>query len=371
MIKNIIKLTLIIFIIFLLSSCDLVTSNDGPYKVTFDSNGGTEVETLTVDQFDPFLPLSIPTKEGYVFAGWFIDETLLYPMSFNTGTNEPLTLYAKWISVVQILTDENIRAVVQSILDNSNLSILSTSEMETIVNDIISQGGFIDYDHVVQTVLSHINVIEAFENHIIEMLEEVMQSVVMIETYSFVDSDGSGSGVIYKKVNNTYYVLTNEHVIDGHLASNLSLTIFDKTGEIKIPRGDITIEKQSVIHDLAIISFTSTKDLRVIELGSKDLLRQGQLVYAVGSPLDLPNTVSMGMLSFYDRFMTDGEGMNTTMIQHTASINPGNSGGALVDSNGKLIGINSMSYVDETLGEGIEGLHFAVQIDVILEFINI
>ena len=58
------------------------------------------------------------------------------------------------------------------------------------------------------------------------------------------------------------------------------------------------------------------------------------------------------------------------MIQHTAPINPGNSGGALVDANGNLIGINSMSYVDEFVGEGIEGIHFAIQIDIILSNID-
>jgi serine protease Do len=63
--------------------------------------------------------------------------------------------------------------------------------------------------------------------------------------------------------------------------------------------------------------------------------------------------------------MADDYGLNTLTIQHTAPINPGNSGGALVDIYGRLVGINALSYVDETVGEGIEGLHFAIQIDVI------
>jgi serine protease Do len=62
--------------------------------------------------------------------------------------------------------------------------------------------------------------------------------------------------------------------------------------------------------------------------------------------------------------------MDTLMIQHTAGINPGNSGGALVDVYGKLVGINTMSYVDEYVGEGINNLFFSVQIDIIIDTID-
>ncbi|MDX9692358.1 MAG: InlB B-repeat-containing protein [Acholeplasmataceae bacterium] len=84
---------------FLMLACksDLVVSDDGPYTITFNSNGGTPVEEMTVDEHDFFLPPSVPTKEGYIFAGWYIDEDLIYPMAFNAGTAASLTLYAKWV----------------------------------------------------------------------------------------------------------------------------------------------------------------------------------------------------------------------------------------------------------------------------------
>lgn len=364
--KHIIQMTIIFIMVIFLSSCRLFTSDDGPFIVTFNSNGGTEVDNLSVDAFKPFLPEKVPTKEGYVFSGWYIDADLLYPMSFNTGTNQALTLYAKWIPASYLLSEEAIRSIVQSILDNQELMIVDENDLEDILDAIISAGGFVDYETILETVLSTIDVVESFEKKITAMLAEVSQSVVMIETYKLGQVDGGGSGVLYKKSGNTYYVLTNEHVIRDYLSSNLSITIFTPDGEIKIPKGSITIKKSTVVHDLAVLTFTSTQNYQLIKMGTKESLRVGQFVFALGSPLDLPNTVSMGIISAFNRDMVDTDGMNTITIQHSASINPGNSGGALVDANGFLVGINSMSYVDDYAGEGIEGLHFAIQIDVIL-----
>ncbi|MDX9692470.1 MAG: InlB B-repeat-containing protein [Acholeplasmataceae bacterium] len=84
----------------LLVSCGdnkLLESNDGPYTVTFHTFGGTELDEMTVEEHAFFLPSSIPTKDGYVFAGWYLDEYYYYPMAFNAGTASNLNLYAKWI----------------------------------------------------------------------------------------------------------------------------------------------------------------------------------------------------------------------------------------------------------------------------------
>ena len=356
--------------ILFLSSCDLVTSNDGPYTVDFNSNGGSEVVSLKVDAFDPFLPASVPTRDGYIFAGWYIDETLLYPMAFNTGTNESLTLYAKWISEAETLSEAAIRAIIEDILADDELILTDETTIESIVTELLESGGGVDEEAVIAAVLANIDVVEAFEQKITTMLDEVKQSVVMVETSSGGSVDGGGSGVIYKKVGNTYYVLTNEHVVNGYTSSNLSITIFTETGELTIPKGSVALRGTSLEHDMAVLTFTSTSEFRVIEMGTKASLRVGQFVFAIGSPLDLPNTISMGVISAIDREMWDDYGMDTVTIQHTASINPGNSGGALVDANGLFIGLNNMSYVDEVVGEGIEGLHFAIQIDIILANID-
>lgn len=368
--KFFLKISLILTMILFLSACDLVTSEDGPYQINFISNGGTEVASLKVDAFDPFLPGSVPEREGYLFAGWYIDENLLYPMAFNAGTNEALTLYAKWISEAETLSEEAIRVIIEDILADEDLILTDEVTIEGIITELLESGGAIDTEAVIEAVLENIDVVLAFEQKISLMLAEVKQSVVMVETYSGGSVDGGGSGVIYKRVGNTYYVLTNEHVVSGYTSNNFSITIFTETGDVLIPKGSITLHGTSLEHDMAVLSFTSTSDFRVIEMGTKAGLRVGQFVFAIGSPLDLPNTATMGMISAIDREMSDDYGMDTITIQHTAPINPGNSGGALVDANGLFIGLNNMSYVDEVVGEGIEGLHFAIQIDIILANID-
>jgi len=328
--KHILRISLLLLLSLTLASCDLFVSNDGPFEITFDSNGGSEVETMIVKQFDSFLPGSVPVREGYVFAGWYIDEDLYYPMSFQTGTNKPLTLYAKWIQV----------------------------------------GSSVDQQAIIDQILASLDLMTLIEGHVVDMLNDVEQSVVMIDTYQGFVLDGGGSGVIYKKEGNTYYVLTNEHVVHGYNSGEFIITIFTPSGEVTIPRSAITLRGSTVVHDLAVLSFTSTESFEVIEFAQKSDLHVGEFVFAIGSPLDLPNTQTIGIISALDREMADDLGMDTVTTQHTAPINPGNSGGALVDIYGKLVGINTMSYVDETVGEGIGGLHFAIQIDIILQVID-
>jgi uncharacterized repeat protein (TIGR02543 family) len=95
--KKIIGLLCILSIVLTLAGCSSFDSNDGPYEVVFDSQGGTPIATLQVDALDSFLPEEVPTKDGYVFAGWYLDPEGLYPMGFNAGVVSNLTLYANWI----------------------------------------------------------------------------------------------------------------------------------------------------------------------------------------------------------------------------------------------------------------------------------
>lgn len=337
-----------ILLIISLTSCDLLESDDGPFTISFNSNGGTSINSIEVHPLKPFIPKVIPTKEGYMFAGWYIDETLLYPMSFHVGANSHLTLYAKWIAEDTTLTDLDIAQLVNLILNHENFQVL---DEETLM-----------------ILLENVDLMLALEKHITSMVKKAYPSVVMIETYHDGSVDGGGSGIIYKRVGSTYYVLTNEHVVNGYTQNNIALTLFSDEGETYIARGSVTLKKKSQLHDMAVLTFTSTKDISVIEMGSVNDLAVGQFVYAIGSPLDLPNSLSMGIISSLNRPMSDGV-FNSTTIQHTAAINPGSSGGALIDRLGRLIGLNTISYVDQSVGEGIEGLHFAVQIDIILSIL--
>ena len=148
-----------------------------------------------------------------------------------------------------------------------------------------------------------------------------------------------GSGVI---LTSDGYILTNYHVIEG--ADKLE--VVGNGGEY-----EATLVGTDESSDLAVIKIDAT-DLTAIEVGSSADLVQGEWVMAVGSPFGLEQSVSTGIVSATSRSVTAGSDSSsssggqsaiyTNMIQTDAAINPGNSGGALVDKDGKLVGINTL-----------------------------
>lgn len=177
---------------------------------------------------------------------------------------------------------------------------------------------------------------------------------------------GLGSGIIVKKAGGTYYVLTNNHVVDGSTTISVKLS-------------DQTVYKAKVVgtpdprRDLAIVSFPSNDDLTVADLGDSSVLQVGDLVLAVGNPFGFENTVTMGIVSALGRTGPAGGDVatNTDYIQTDAAINQGNSGGALVNIKGEVIGINT--WIAAPTGGSI-GLGFAIPINnakkAIDDFIN-
>ncbi|MCY7330395.1 MAG: trypsin-like peptidase domain-containing protein, partial [Saprospiraceae bacterium] len=145
---------------------------------------------------------------------------------------------------------------------------------------------------------------------------------------------GTGSGVIYSADG---YIITNNHVVE--FADEFQVTLHDNR-EFKarlIGRDEST--------DMAIIKIDAT-NLPVIEIGNSDEVRVGEWVLAVGNPFDLTSTVTAGIVSAKSRdiHILKGTRNNSpieSFIQTDAAVNPGNSGGALVDVEGRLIGINS------------------------------
>ncbi len=163
--------------------------------------------------------------------------------------------------------------------------------------------------------------------------------------------EGLGSGVI---VSNDGYILTNNHVVEDADELLIGLLNSDVELEAKV----IGTDPQT---DIAVLKVESN-DLPTLSLGDSDQLRVGEIVIAVGSPLDagLAHTVTMGIVSARGRAnlrLAEYE----DFIQTDAAINPGNSGGALVNLNGELIGINTAI---ASRSGGYQGIGFSIPINM-------
>ena len=153
-----------------------------------------------------------------------------------------------------------------------------------------------------------------------------------------------GSGVI---ISNEGYVITNQHVIDG--ADEILISLPDGRGSQAILIGE---DKET---DIAILQIPIS-GLSSIKLAPEQPVRVGDVVLAIGNPLNVGQTVTMGIISATGR---NRIGLSTfeNFIQTDAAINPGNSGGALVNANGELIGINTAIF-NQTVGA--QGIGFAI-----------
>ena len=165
----------------------------------------------------------------------------------------------------------------------------------------------------------------------------------------YVQDGGSGSGSIIDKRG---YILTNVHVIDG--ATKIYVSLFDGTQyEAEVVGTDLD-------SDLAVIKFTppSGMELKTIAFGDSSSLKVGQRVIAIGNPFGLERTMTTGIVSGLGRpIQNSNNRIIRDMVQTDAAINPGNSGGPLLDTNGKMIGINTM--IQSSSGSSA-GVGFAV-----------
>lgn len=214
---------------------------------------------------------------------------------------------------------------------------------------------------------------DAFETLASRVAPSVVQ--VVVTGYGEVDIDAEntgglltlqrtgGSGVI---VSADGYILTNAHVVEGARRIKVSLppppmNVRDRRSIIKA-RGRtvgarvVGVDRET---DLAVIKVDET-GLIAMPFGDSDTLRQGQLVFAFGSPLGLENSMTMGVLSAIGRQREADDPM--VYLQTDAPINPGNSGGPLVDAEGRLMGINT--YILSSSG-GNEGIGFAAPSNIV------
>jgi len=167
------------------------------------------------------------------------------------------------------------------------------------------------------------------------------------------EQESFGSGVI---IRSDGVILTNNHVVEG--ADRLTVRLHDNR---ELKARVLGTDPQT---DIAVIK-VDAKDLATVPMGSSGDLRVGDLVFAIGSPFALAQSVTMGIVSARGRSELNliREGYED-FIQTDAPINPGNSGGALLDSRGELIGINTAILTNGMRGGGNQGVGFAVPVDL-------
>jgi serine protease Do len=217
--------------------------------------------------------------------------------------------------------------------------------------------------------------LHVFSQSVQQLSNAVTKSVVQVLTIGFgltTDENkddtayleaqrGVGAGVILSPDG---YIVTNAHVVQGARQIRVRLQGIDQqnTSKPSLPRHGVMEAKlvgQDRLTDIAVLKIDMT-GLPALELADSNDLKQGQVVFAFGSPLGLENSVSMGVVSATARQIDPDK--PDIYIQTDAPINPGNSGGPLVDVDGRVVGLNTFILSESG---GNEGLGFAIPSDVV------
>jgi len=207
---------------------------------------------------------------------------------------------------------------------------------------------------------------DPFEQTLIQLYQRVRPSVVNIsvtkmmsiedtpsdEGESYIDIT-EGSGFIYDSAG---YIVTNHHVIEGAL--DIQVTLF--SGE-ELPAEVVGSDLYS---DLAVLKVEAPAELLPpVELGDSDQVQVGQRAIAIGNPFGFQHTVTAGFVSSVGRVIQQETGYSIPyMIQTDAAINPGNSGGPLLDSRGRVIGVNTLLYSQTGTSAGVG---FAIPVNLV------
>jgi len=196
------------------------------------------------------------------------------------------------------------------------------------------------------------------EQNNIEVYRAVSPGVVFITSTTFSNDffdpgerEGSGSGSV---IDEQGHILTNNHVVEG--AQRLTVRFGENTYQARVVGRDADT-------DLAVIKVDAPRErLKAVPFGDSDRLIVGQKVLAIGNPFGLARTLTTGVISGLQRPIRSRNNRPIEgAIQTDASINPGNSGGPLLDSSGRMIGINTLIY---SPGGGSVGVGFAVPIQI-------
>ncbi len=204
----------------------------------------------------------------------------------------------------------------------------------------------------------------------VNLYNNAIKSVVNITTvalrysifYDIVPSEGLGSGSI---ISEDGHILTNFHVISEVYRSkggSITVTLYDQS------KYDAQIVGIDPSTDLAVLKIKTDKKLVPIKIAKSTNIMVGQRVYAIGNPFGLSGTLTQGIISSLGRSIQAQDGtLIEDVIQTDAAINPGNSGGPLLDSKGRMIGINTSIF---TQSNGNIGIGFAVSSNTLIKVVQ-
>jgi Do/DeqQ family serine protease len=210
--------------------------------------------------------------------------------------------------------------------------------------------------------LSDVEMISRLNQEYARLTKAVVPSVVSIDTTGIrteklmdlfgrtdvrsYPTQGQGSGVI---VSREGHIITNHHVVAGQKKIRITL----HSGKIY----EATMIGEDPLLDIAVIKIDSNEIFTPLKLGDSSHVEVGQLVFAVGNPFGLGETVTQGIISAKERSLSDNQ---RDLFQTDAAINPGNSGGPLVNLTGEIIGINVAIYSRDRANPGFQGVGFSI-----------
>ena len=218
-----------------------------------------------------------------------------------------------------------------------------------VVSALVAVGAGFAANKATTTSASSIPAVAALQNAYQSVYKKVSPSVVQIET-----SEGLGSGIVFDTKGD---IVTNAHVVGN--ATTFKVT----TSTGKLLTGKLV--GTFVEDDLAVIKVDGT-GLKPATFANSDNLEIGDISMALGNPLGLSSSFTEGIVSALNRQEPEGNGVVLpSAIQTSAAINPGNSGGALVDIQGRVIGIPTLAAADPQMGGAAAGIGFAIPSNVV------
>lgn len=268
-----------------------------------------------------------------------------------TPTKTPKKRYSATIVIISVILAAIVGAAggaAAAFMVNNNAPVQTETEKNNISN-------------------VNITVDKTAESLVEAVAEKAGDSVVGIRTttsvtnffYGSSDQTGTGSGVVYSADG---YIITNYHVIESVVESSSDAKIEVFIGASDTTPYEATVVGYSISTDLAVLKINAS-GLKPIEIGDSENLKVGQYVVTIGSPggMDFRGSVTFGVISGLNRVVSSDS--NVKLIQTDAAINPGNSGGALLDTKGKLVGINSSKIVSTEY----EGMGFSIPVSTVIE----